>query len=96
MDSLWESNLLIQFAAVFIFAIYKIAINSASPFVRVVLFFVRVPRVVFFFVRDFELCYFSPEILSCASLRAAPGAVLFFVQASIYGRDCPKVSIRCR
>ena len=69
MDSLWESNLLIQFAAVFIFAIYKIAINSASPFVRVVLFFVRAPRVVFFFVRDFELCFFSPEILSCASLR---------------------------
>ena len=30
--------------------IYKSAINSASPFIRVVLFFVRAPRVVLFFV----------------------------------------------
>ena len=44
------------------------------------LFFARALRVVLSFVRDFELCYFLSEILSCASLHPAPRAVLFFVR----------------
>ena len=47
---------------------------------RVVVFCVRAPRIVFLSSTRREVCFFSLEILSCASLRQAPWAVLFFVR----------------
>ena len=80
MNTLWESDLLIQLAAVFIVAIgtYKNAINSASVFRPS-----AESRA--FFGRGFEVRYSSSEVWNCASLRQRFWAVLFFVYvASIF------------
>ena len=80
MNSLWESNLLMQLAAVFIFAIrkvdylYKNAINSASPISS------ERRESCFFSSGRSELCFFSSEVFNCVSLRQVPWTVRFFVR----------------